>query len=215
MSKITLKFYRRISNKNLQDAMKKAGMNNETLASKPESNVTTISCIINFRQNPSNDMKARIAIALNVPIDDIFPERYDELYAKISPLPKTANVVVDTLRLDAPEVLMLESPEGREWIEEQAEKNLAKRRLLTMIENINLSPREIQVLKLRFGLEDGITKTLEEVCKSIGVTRERIRQIEAKSLEKIRVHLRDYDNPSVENDAVTLLSLMSEAGHRM
>jgi len=41
---------------------------------------------------------------------------------------------------------------------------------------------------MRFGLEDGITHTLEEVGQVFGVTRERIRQIEAKSLERIREH---------------------------
>ncbi|MCH7605279.1 RNA polymerase sigma factor RpoD, partial [Patescibacteria group bacterium] len=41
---------------------------------------------------------------------------------------------------------------------------------------------------MRFGLDDGITHTLEEVGKEFGVTRERIRQIEAKALEKIREH---------------------------
>ncbi|MDX1535445.1 MAG: sigma-70 family RNA polymerase sigma factor [Candidatus Spechtbacterales bacterium] len=52
----------------------------------------------------------------------------------------------------------------------------------------DLSPREQKILKLRFGLDDGVTHTLEEVGKEFGVTRERIRQIEAKALEKIRKH---------------------------
>jgi RNA polymerase primary sigma factor len=51
-----------------------------------------------------------------------------------------------------------------------------------------LSPREQKILKIRFGLEDGVTHTLEEVGKEFGVTRERIRQIEAKALDKIRQH---------------------------
>ncbi|MDQ1283938.1 MAG: polymerase primary sigma factor [Patescibacteria group bacterium] len=60
-----------------------------------------------------------------------------------------------------------------------------------------LTPREQKILKIRFGLEDGVTHTLEEVGQEFGVTRERIRQIEAKALEKIRDHkgikkLRDY-----------------------
>ncbi len=51
-----------------------------------------------------------------------------------------------------------------------------------------LSPREQKILDMRFGLGDGVTHTLEEVGKVFGVTRERIRQIEAKALEKIRQH---------------------------
>lgn len=49
-----------------------------------------------------------------------------------------------------------------------------------------LTDREAKVLKLRFGLEDGRSRTLEEVGKEFDVTRERIRQIEAKALRKLR-----------------------------
>ena len=53
---------------------------------------------------------------------------------------------------------------------------------------VDLMPREQKILQMRFGLDDGITHTLEEVGKEFGVTRERIRQIEAKAIEKIRQH---------------------------
>lgn len=52
----------------------------------------------------------------------------------------------------------------------------------------DLTPREQKILQIRFGLVDGVTHTLEEVGREFGVTRERIRQIEAKALEKIREH---------------------------
>ena len=62
---------------------------------------------------------------------------------------------------------------------------------------INLSPREQKIVEMRFGLADGVAHTLEEVGQEFEVTRERIRQIEAKALEKIRKlkgleKLRDY-----------------------
>jgi len=50
----------------------------------------------------------------------------------------------------------------------------------------SLSPREQQVLRLRFGLDDGRSRTLKEVGQSFDVTPERIRQIEAKALRKLR-----------------------------
>ena len=61
----------------------------------------------------------------------------------------------------------------------------------------DLSPREQKILEMRFGLRDGVTHTLEEVGREFDVTRERIRQIEAKALEKIKTFgvmskLRDY-----------------------
>jgi len=60
-----------------------------------------------------------------------------------------------------------------------------------------LQPREQKILEMRFGLSDGVAHTLEEVGQEFGVTRERIRQIEAKALEKIKSHqgmkkLKDY-----------------------
>ena len=78
---------------------------------------------------------------------------------------------------------------------QQASLKLLKNHVQEVLEK--LTPREQKILKIRFGLEDGVTHTLEEVGQEFGVTRERIRQIEAKALEKIRENvllkkLKDY-----------------------
>jgi RNA polymerase primary sigma factor len=67
---------------------------------------------------------------------------------------------------------------------EAASSQLLKEKMEDVLEN--LTEREKKVLQLRFGLEDGRSRTLEEVGQEFGVTRERIRQIEAKALRKLR-----------------------------
>ncbi len=67
---------------------------------------------------------------------------------------------------------------------EAAAFSMLKEQLIEVLET--LTPREQKVLKLRFGLEDGRARTLEEVGKKFEVTRERIRQIEAKALRKLK-----------------------------
>jgi len=69
---------------------------------------------------------------------------------------------------------------------QEAARKLLKDHLREIM--VDLMPREQKILRMRFGLDDGITHTLEEVGKEFGVTRERIRQIEAKAIEKIRQH---------------------------
>jgi RNA polymerase primary sigma factor len=99
------------------------------------------------------------------------------------------------------EVLSIETPIGDEedstlsdFIPDERNitpAQLAARALLRdLIREIlaDLTEREQNILKMRFGLDDGVNHTLEEVGKEFGVTRERIRQIEAKALEKIREH---------------------------
>lgn len=78
---------------------------------------------------------------------------------------------------------------------DSASHELLKEHIVNVLDSLN--PRERRVLELRFGLRDGKSRTLEEVGKEFGVTRERIRQIEAKALRKLRhpsrsKRLRDY-----------------------
>ena len=78
---------------------------------------------------------------------------------------------------------------------DEAGRQLLRRELLHVLKS--LTPREERVITLRFGLEDGRARTLEELGKEFNVTRERVRQIEAKALRKLRhpsraKRLRDY-----------------------
>ncbi len=69
---------------------------------------------------------------------------------------------------------------------ELTNRNLIKENIRDMLQY--LSPRERKIIEMRFGLKDGIGHTLEEVGQEFGVTRERIRQIEAKVLQKLKEH---------------------------
>ena len=99
----------------------------------------------------------------------------------------------------AQEPISLENPVGEEedskmadFIEDEsvkapvevASQNLLREQLLAVIET--LTPREQKVIRLRYGLDDSHSRTLEEVGKEFNVTRERIRQIEAKALRKLK-----------------------------
>lgn len=76
-----------------------------------------------------------------------------------------------------------QSPGPEELLEIQDTKN-------TLMKYVNkLPPRENKIIRLRFGLDDGVIRTLEEVGEYFGVTRERIRQIECKALKKLRYDL--------------------------
>ena len=108
------------------------------------------------------------------------------------------------------EPVSLETPIGEEedsslgdFIEDKEVENPAAQTAYTLLQEqlrevlSTLPPREQEVLKMRFGLDDGYSLTLEEVGLYFNVTRERIRQIEAKALRRLRhprraSSLRDY-----------------------
>ncbi len=110
------------------------------------------------------------------------------------------------------DIISLEAPVGSEedsklgdFIEDEsalspfetAHREMIKENISSLLEY--LSAREQKIIKMRFGLDDGIPHTLEEVGREFNVTRERIRQIEAKVLEKLRMHpmsVRISEDPS-------------------
>jgi RNA polymerase primary sigma factor len=127
-------------------------------------------------------------------------ERLDPIMSR--KLRRASNRVEQILRISL-EPMSLETPVGSEedsylgdFIKDEtmpepddaASAQLLREQLRSILKSLN--PRERQVLEMRFGLKDGQSHTLEEVGQAFGVTRERIRQIEAKALRKLRHPLR-------------------------
>jgi RNA polymerase primary sigma factor len=143
------------------------------------------------------------------PILEEIAEHMEGPFATPEDREKAVNRVSDIIRI-APEPLSLETPIGEEenshlgdFIEDadavspdEAASTLVLREQIDDVLN-ELTERERDVIRLRFGLDDGYARTLEEVGQHFKVTRERIRQIEAKALKKLKQpgrskKLRDY-----------------------
>ncbi|MDP2090459.1 MAG: sigma-70 family RNA polymerase sigma factor [Candidatus Gracilibacteria bacterium] len=125
--------------------------------------------------------------------EPLMEELATELDMDIRKVRQIMRISQDILSLDAP-VGSEEDTSLGDFIEDdknptpdvQTNMNLLKDNLYEMLDF--LTPRERKIIIMRFGLDGGDVHTLEEVGKEFGVTRERIRQIEAKTLEKLREH---------------------------
>jgi len=126
--------------------------------------------------------------------DPLAEEIAAELGVDVDKVRHMQKISQETVSLEAPVGDDEEDSTLGEFIEDDKilspDQQVARRLLKDQMKEIliDLTPREQKILEMRFGLQDGITHTLEEVGKEFGVTRERIRQIEAKALEKIRLH---------------------------
>ncbi|MCB8920811.1 MAG: RNA polymerase sigma factor RpoD [Ardenticatenaceae bacterium] len=134
------------------------------------------------------------------PLDPILNRKWRQAVSKVRDI---LRISMDPMSLETPVGNNDDSTELGDFIEDEsvvepvdaASKELLREQIRTVLSF--LSEREREVLEMRFGLNDGKDHTLEEVGKSFGVTRERIRQIEAKALRKLRhpsrsKSLRDY-----------------------
>jgi RNA polymerase primary sigma factor len=136
----------------------------------------------------------------DLPIDPVLNRKWRQAVSKIRDIMR---ISMDPMSLETPVGNNEDSTELGDFIEDEsveepvnaASKELLRDQIRTVLNF--LSDREREVLEMRFGLNDGKDHTLEEVGKEFGVTRERIRQIEAKALRKLRhpsrsKSLRDY-----------------------
>ncbi|MDP3051962.1 MAG: sigma-70 family RNA polymerase sigma factor [bacterium] len=126
--------------------------------------------------------------------DPLVEEIAAEMGLEVEKVRHIQKINQDTVSLEAPVGDEDEDSTLGEFIEDEKilspVQQTAQRLLVDQVKEIliDLTPREQKILEMRFGLNDGVTRTLEEVGREFGVTRERIRQIEAKALEKIRGH---------------------------
>ena len=178
-NKLRIGIRRGFYNKNLKSAVEASGLNYTELREKTGIIEVTMSNIVNFKKNPTEEKRMKISIALEVPEQELFPEKYDELYDRISPLKREAEIEIDMLSLDSPELLKLNSGED---VVENAELSLLMHKLPQV-----LTEKEYRIIAMRNGFDDNCPLTYEEVAKEFSVTRERVRQIEQKALEKIRM----------------------------
>jgi len=165
---------RQIFNKKLKEKIIEKSFTMAILAKKTGINYGYLSQIINFRRCPSEQQMIDIAVALEVPIEDIFPEKYELIYNKLSGASRETSIEIETLSLESAEALRIEAPQTIE-----VESDISK--LLD-----TLTPKEKRILEMRNGFDSSSPQTYDEVGKEFGVTRERIRQIEQKALEKLR-----------------------------
>ncbi|MCJ7619935.1 MAG: sigma-70 family RNA polymerase sigma factor [Anaerolineae bacterium] len=139
------------------------------------------------------------AQSIGEPLDPVLQRRWRKAAAKVR---RIIRISEEPMSLEMP-IGTGEDSSLADFIEDEsipgpidtASRELLREQMRDLLDS--LSPREREVLELRFGLDDGQARTLEEVGRIVGVTRERVRQIEAKALRKLRHpkssrKLRDY-----------------------
>ena len=142
--------------------------------------------IENLKIHPKEDEMINICIALNTPIDDVFPE---SLLAAIDrgafPTNRKRMLSEGVVKsLPASNNFPLLTNGGIDEVEEKIDNELLHEQIVEVFSS--LTPREQRILTLRFGLEDGRSRTLEEIGAEFNLHRERIRQNEARALQKLR-----------------------------
>jgi len=142
--------------------------------------------------DPAEAAAIEDAMSTGEPLD---PAQQHHLKVAVAKVRDTIRMVQEPMSLDMP-VGVEDSSSLGDFVEDETvpgpadetSRNLLREQMKDILDS--LSPRERHVLKLRFGLDDGQSRTLEEVGQKFGVTRERVRQIEAKALRKLRHPMR-------------------------
>lgn len=170
---------RKVYNATLRDAVDRTGKSAQVVAKELGVGYQTLLHWISFKSYPRTDeLRLRVAIYFGIPDDVLFPEEIAQV--RVHQQPKDLRLTYAEFEEMSQSWLLAETP----TVVELAERTALTETLQSVL--TGLLPREQQVLTLRFGLDDGEARTMEAVARMFGVTRERVRQIEAKALRKLR-----------------------------
>lgn len=162
-------------NYELEERRVKLGYSQSDFAEIIGVNVNTYQKIEQMKQKPTEDQAMSIAIELDAPRKTLFPDGYEKIVNIFNTnFERIADFTPPLLEND--EKILLEASSTKSIIEDA----------LTC-----LPPKERKVIELRYGINDKDPKTFEEVGNAIGVTRERVRQIEAKAMDRMRYKLKE------------------------
>lgn len=154
----------------------------------------TIRIPVHMVETISKYQQVRRRLTQDLGRDPLAEELAAEMNVEVDKIHHIQKISQDTVSLEAPVGDDDEDSVLGDFIEDEKQLSPAQETARKLLKDhireilVDLMPREQKILRMRFGLDDGITHTLEEVGKEFGVTRERIRQIEAKAIEKIRQH---------------------------
>lgn len=169
----------------LVDARKARGMIQLDMARAAGIKIFRFQCIENLKVVPTEDEICKIASVLEKPIDYLFSEALlSAVEAGVFSRRKAELAAPQIISLTEALKQGLITDGGLDAVEEKIGRELLVEQVREAIDT--LTPREQGVIRLRFGLVDGRCHSLEEVGPEFNVTRERIRQIEAKALRKLR-----------------------------
>jgi RNA polymerase primary sigma factor len=154
----------------------------------------TIRIPVHMVETISKYVKTRRQLSLSLRREPLPEEIAAEMGIDVEKVRQVQKISQKTVSLETPvgkeegdsTLLEFVKDEGTPSPSSKAARTILREQLNEIL--VDLTPREQKILSMRFGLKDGINHTLEEVGQVFGVTRERIRQIEAKALEKIRQH---------------------------
>lgn len=178
-----------IANNTLRKCREKLGLSQKQVDSKFGWCGQTYSQIERCYRYPTKKEAIQIASLFGKEVDQLFPKYLEVFTEKWKKETKQKTVKMKTERLDGGEALCIEAPKtGWEGMEQEAAKQYVQKILsASATGEFTLSPREERIIEMRFGLKGGDSHTFQEVGQFFGLSVERVRQIELKALEKIRI----------------------------